>query len=71
MRWFVRQAAYGSRCGACNQYYKSKFCSKFLNIISKELNVVGNIYEKIEAYMNYKNEHLEIFEKEYKSPFDD
>ena len=71
MRWFVRQAFYGGRVCAFNQYYKSIICDDILNIISKELNVEGSTYEKIEAYMNYKNEHLEIFEKEYESQFDE
>ena len=62
MRWFVRQAAYGGRVCAFNQYYKSKICDDILNIISKELNVEENTYEKIEAYMYYKNEHLKVFE---------
>ena len=65
MRHFVERAAYGRRVCAFNQNYKSKICDDILNIISKELNVDGNTYEKIEAYMNYKNEHFKIFEKEY------
>ena len=71
MRHFVRQEAYGGRVCAFNQCYKSKICDDILNIISKELNVEGNTYEKIEAYMNYKNEHFKIFEKEYEDQFDD
>ena len=71
MRHFVKQAAYGGRVCAFNQYYKSKICDDILNIISKELNVEGNTHEKIEAYMNYKNEHIKVFEKEYEDQFDD
>ena len=71
MRHFVRQAAYGGRVCAFNQYYKSKISADIFNIISKELNVDGNTYEKIEAYMKYKNEHFKIFEKEYEDQFDD
>ena len=71
MRDFVRQAAYGGRVCAFNQYYKSNICGDILNIISKELNVEENTYEKIEAYMNYKNEHLKSFEKKYENQFDD
>ena len=70
-RHFVRQAAYGGRVCAFNQYYKSNICDDILHILSKELIVEGNTYEKIEAYMNYKNEHLKLFEKEYESQFDD
>ena len=71
MRWFVRQAAYGGRGCAFNQYYKSKICGDILDIISEELRVEGNTYDKIEAFMNYKNEHLKVFEKEFESQFDD
>ena len=53
MRHFVRQAAYGGRVCAFNQFYKSKICDDILIIISNKLNVEGNTYEKIEAYMNY------------------
>ena len=63
MRWFVRQAAYGGRVCAFNQYCKSKSCDDLSKIISEKLNVKGSVYDKIEAYMKYKNEHFKIFEK--------
>ena len=69
MRYFVRQASYGGRVCAFNHYYKSKHCNDILKILSKELNVKGNDYHIKEAYMNYKNEHLKIFQKEYESNF--
>ena len=71
MRWFVRQAVYGGRVCAFNQHYKSKICNDILKIISKGLNVKGSVYDKIEAYMKYKNEHFEIFKKEYENQFSD
>ena len=71
MRWFVRQAAYGGRVCAFNQYYKSESCDGLLKIISQELKVEGSVYDKIEAYMKYKNEHFKIFEKEYENQFSD
>ena len=71
MRRFVRQAAYGGRVCAFIQYYKSNTCDDILNIKSKELKIEGNTYEKIAAYMKYKNEHFKIFEKEYEDQFDD
>ena len=49
MRWFVRQAAYGGGVCAFEQYYKSKHCDDILKIISKEKNIKGNVYDKIEA----------------------
>ena len=68
-RWFVRQAAYGGRVCAFNQYYKSKSYDDILKIISKELCVKGNDYDIIEAYMENKNKHFKIFEKEYEDQF--
>ena len=31
----------------------------------------GTVYDKIEAYMKYKNEHFKILEKEYENQFSD
>ena len=72
MRHFVRQATYGGRVCAFNQYYKSKSCGDNLKIMSEELK--GNVYDIIEGYMNYKNKHYKhykIFEREYENQFND
>ena len=71
MRWFVRQSIKGGRVCAFNQYYKSKHCNDILKIINIELAVKGTVYDTIEAYMEYKNKHFKIFEKEYENQFDD
>ena len=71
MRWFVRQSIKRGRVCAFNQYYKSKHCGDILKITNKELAVRGTVYDTIEAYMEYKNKHLKIFEKEYENQFDD
>ena len=71
MRWFVRQSIKGGRVCAFNQHYKSKHCNDILKIINKELAVKGTVYDTIEAYMEYKNKHFKIFEKEYEDQFDD
>ena len=71
MRWFVRQSIKGGRVCAFNQYYKSKHCDDILKIINKELAVKGTVYDTIEAYMEYKNKHFKIFEKEYEDHFED
>ena len=42
-----------------------------LKIISKELCVKGSVYDIIETYMEYKNKHFKVFEKEYESQFND
>ena len=58
MRHFVRQSIKGGRCSALNQYYKSNISQKVFNIISKELNVIGNdnVFEIINKYFEYTNE---------------
>ena len=71
IRWFVRQSIKGGRVCAFNQYYKSKHCDGILKIINKELAVKGTVYDTIEAYMEYKNKHFKIFEKEYEIQFND
>ena len=63
MRWFVRQSIKGGRLCAFNQYYKYKICDVFLKSISEELNVNGNFYDIIEAFLNYKNKHFKIIKK--------
>ena len=71
MRWFVRQSIKRGRVCAFNQYYKSKHCDDILKIINKDLAVKGTDYYTIEAYMEYKNKHFKIFEKEYEDQFID
>ena len=71
MRVFVRQAAYGGTVCAFSQYYKSKHSDDILKIISKQLCVKRNDYDIIEAYMEYENKLLKIFEKEYEDQFND
>ena len=69
MRWFIPQSIKGGRVCAFNQYYKSKHCGDVLKIINKELAVKGTVFDTIEAYMEYKNKHFKIFEKEYENQF--
>ena len=71
MRWFVRQSIKIGRVCAFNQYYKSKTCDDILRIITEELIVKGNLYDIIEAYLNFKNRLFKIFEKEYENQVND
>ena len=71
MRYFVRQAAYGARVCAFNQYCKSISCDDILQLISEELNVKGIIYDFIESYMKNENKHLKMIEKDYEKSFTD
>ena len=71
MRWFVRQSIARGRVCAFNQNYKSKVCVDIIGIISEELNVKANIHDNIEAYLNCKDKHFGIFEKEYENQYND
>ena len=64
MRWFVRHSIKIGRVCAFNQYYKSKTCDDILRIITEELNVKGNLYDIIEAYLNFQNKLYKRFKKE-------
>ena len=68
LRNFVRQAAYGGRICAFNQYFKSKHCVDFLKIVNKELAVKDNknVYETIQAYMKYKTNISKSLKKNMK-----
>ena len=71
MRGFVRQAAYGGRVCAFNHYYKSEGFDYSFKITSHQLKIERSVYDKIEAYMKYKNEQFKIFEKEFEKQFSD
>ena len=71
MRNFVRKAIKGGRCNAFNQHYKSEFSDEVFNIISKELNVSGNICELLEKYFDFLNENEKQYTKEFDSKYND
>ena len=71
IRWFLRQSIKGGCVCAFNQYYRSKICDEVLKILSEELNVKGNVYDIIKAYMKFKNHHIKINKEEYESKFND
>ena len=71
MRSFVRESIKGGRISVFDQYYKSRICDDILNCTSEEFHVKGNIYDIIEAYLEYKNKHFEIIKKQYESNFND
>ena len=70
-RWFIRQSIKGGRVCAFNQYYEFKICDEVLKILSEELNVKGNVYDIIEAYMKDKKNHLKIIKRDCESKFND
>ena len=57
MRNFVRKAIKSSRCNAFDQYYKSEISDEVFNIISKELNVGGNVCDILESNFEFLNKH--------------
>ena len=52
-RWFVRQNIKGGRNGSFNQWYGSSLSDSVFNIISKELDVNGNICETLDKYFEF------------------
>ena len=71
MRNFVKQSVKGGRCNAFNRYYKSLFSDEVFDIISKELNVNGNICEVLEKYLEFLNKFEKQNAKEFDSKYDD
>ena len=71
MRWSVRLGIKRGRVCAFNQFHKSKICDDISKIISEELNVIGSIYDYIEAYLKFKNNHFELIGKENGNQFND
>ena len=69
MRYFVGQSRKGGRCSTVNQYYKSKLSDEVFNIISKELDIIGNVCKILDKYFEYTNEQRKIIEDEYDSQF--
>ena len=71
MRWFGCQSIKGGRVCAFNHYYKPKICEDVLKVLSEELIVKGNVYDVIESYIKYKNDHLKIIMRKYENQFND
>ena len=71
MRNFVRKAIKGGRCNAFNQHYLSEISDEVFNIISKELNVNGNICEILEKFFKFLNKYEKQYAKEFNSKYDE
>ena len=71
MRNFVRKAIKRGRCNAFNQQYKSEMSDEVFNIISKELNVSGNICDILEKYFEILNKLEKQNAKKFDSKYDD
>ena len=71
MRNFVRKAIKGGRCNAFNQHSKSEISDEMFSIISKELNVNGNVCDILEKNFEFLNKHEKQYAKEFDSKYDD
>ena len=71
MRHFVTQSIKGGCCSALNQYYKSNISDEVFEIISKELDINGNVCEILEKYFEYTTKHRKIKENEDDSQLKD
>ena len=71
MRRFVKQSIKGGRVCAFNRYYESQICVDVLKIVSEELTLNGNVYDIIEAFLEYKIKQFKLLEKEYENHFND
>ena len=71
VRNFASKAIKGGRCNAFIQHYKSEISDDVFIIISKGLNVNGNICEILEKYFEFLSEHEKQYAEEFDSEYDD
>ena len=71
MRNFVKQSIKRGTCNAFNQYYKSDISDEVFNIISKELDINGNICEILEKYFKFLNKYEKQYAEEFNSKYND
>ena len=65
MRNLVRKAIKSGRFKAFNQHYKSEFSNEVFVIISKKLDVNGDICEILEKYFDFLNKYEKQNAKEF------
>ena len=71
MRNFVRKSIKGGRCNAFTQHYNSEISDEVFIVISKELEVNGNICDILEKYFEFLSKYEEQYAKEFDSKYDD
>ena len=71
LRYFVRKSIKGGRFEVLIQYYKSPFSDEVFDIFWKELKDSVNICDILDENFDYENKHKKIFQKEYKSQFEE
>ena len=71
MRHFVRKIIKGGRCASYNQQYKSSISDEVFIIVSRKLNVNGNVCEILVKYLEYTTRYRKMRESEYDSQIKD
>ena len=71
MRNFVRQSLKSGRCKVFDQHYKSEILDEMFKIISKELNVNGNLCDILEKCSEVLSKYEKKNAKEFDSKYDD
>ena len=71
MRNFDRNSYKGGRCNAFNQHFKSENSNEKCNIISKELDINGNLCEILEKYFKFLDKSEKQYAKDFDSKHDD
>ena len=71
MRNFVRKTIESGRCNGFNQHYKSEISDEVFKIVSKELNVNGNICDILEKYFEFLKKFEKQNAKDFVSKYDD
>ena len=71
MRNFARQSIKRGRCNDFNQHYKSEISDEVFKVISKDLEINGNISDLLEKCFKFLNEYEKQFAKEFDSKYDD
>ena len=61
----------GGPCTALNPYFKSNISDEVFNIISKELDINGNVCEVLKKYFEYTNKHRKLIDNHYDLQFND
>ena len=69
MRNFVRQSRKRGRCNAFNQYYNSIISDNVFGIISKELDIDGNICEILDNNFEFLINYEKLYAKKFHSKY--
>ena len=65
MRNFVSRSIKGGSCNAFNQHYISEISGEVFIIISKQLDVNGNVCEILEKFFEFLNKNEKLYAKKF------